>query len=246
MGKIIVVASGKGGTGKTTTVASVASCLAALGHTVLCLDCDVGLGNLDIMLGLSGTTSVDFEDVLSGRIAFEDAFSEHPDIENLYFIAAPSSVSPDSIDRENMAEFLGEVRQRFEYCFIDAPAGIGAGFRLALTDADTAIVVVTGDASSIRDGQRVVEELLLAGIEDIRLIVNRVKSGRFRKTRETVDDVIDTVGAQLLGIVQEDEAVIVSANKEVPLVLFEGKRAAMQFLRIARRIEGKVIPLKRV
>jgi septum site-determining protein MinD len=246
MGKTIVVTSGKGGTGKTTTVGAVAACLAALGNRTLCLDCDVGLKNLDITLGLSEFPVADFSDVIHGTTALKDACTEHPEIKNLWYLGAPSELTPEEIDAGGMVKLMDEIREEFDYCLIDSPAGIGAGFRLATVSADMAIVVCTGDTSSMRDGQKVVAALMDNGYTDIRLLVNRVRPKLFKKVMATVDDIIDTVGARLIGIIGEDEGVIIAANKERPLVLYEDKLAAEQFLRVAMRITGEKVPLKRV
>ena len=243
MGKVIVVASGKGGTGKTTSVGAISSCLAALGHKTLCMDCDAGLRNLDIIIGMSDYAVSDFSDVLGGFISLDEAVTEHPRISGLYFLPAPAFSGPDEIDPNAMAALMEQIKEHFDYCLIDSPAGIGPGFRLAAQNADMAVIVATGDISSMRDGQRVAEELRSMGIDEIRLIVNRINPRNYRRIDTTVDDVIDTVSAKLLGLVEEDEAVFFSSNSETPLILFEGRKAAIQFLRIAQRITGARIPL---
>jgi septum site-determining protein MinD len=244
MGKVIVVASGKGGTGKTTSVGAISSCLAALGHKTLCIDCDAGLRNLDIIIGMADYVVSDFTDVLEGLVPLEDACSEHPRIKGLYFLSAPSFRGPEDIDASAMTSLMDEIRGMFDYCLIDSPAGIGTGFHLAAQNADMALVVTTGDTSSIRDGQRVTEALHDLGISEIRLIMNRVNARYLRRLKTTVDDVIDNVGAKLIGLVEEDDAVYLASNTETPLILFEDKRAALEYLHIAMRITGERIPLK--
>jgi septum site-determining protein MinD len=243
MGKIIVVASGKGGTGKTTSVGAISSCLAALGHKTLCLDCDVGLRNLDIIIGMTDYVVTDFTDVLKGYISLSEAYSEHPKISGLFFLPAPAFSGPEEIDPTAMASLMEQIKENFDYCLIDAPAGIGPGFRLAAQLAEMALIVTTGDLSSVRDGQRVAEELSGMGIKEIRLIVNRVSARSFRRVDTTIDDAIDTIGVKLIGLVEEDEAVFLSSNTETPLILYEDRRAALQYLRIAQRITGTRIPL---
>ncbi|SHH76584.1 septum site-determining protein MinD [Sporobacter termitidis DSM 10068] len=243
MGKVIVVASGKGGTGKTTSVGAISSCLAALGHKTLCIDCDAGLRNLDIIIGMTEYTVTDFFDVLQGRTELLEACAEHPRIKNLYFLPAPAFHGPEEIDADDMAGLTAQIREQFDYCLIDAPAGIGPGFRLAAQGADMALIVTVGDMSSMRDGQRVAEELRSLGVRELRLIVNRVSGRNFRKLSTTVDDVIDAIGARLVGLVEEDEEVFLASNSETPLILYENKRAALQFLQIARRLTGERIPL---
>lgn len=245
MGKVIVVASGKGGTGKTTSVGAISSCLAALGHKTLCIDCDAGLRNLDIIIGMSEYVVTDFSDVLEGHVSMEEACSEHPKISGLFFLPAPAFRGPEDIDPKAMSVLMAQVKERFDYCVIDSPAGIGPGFRLAAQDADMALVVTVCDLSSMRDGQRVAEQLHAIGIEEVRLVVNRVSIRNFRRIGATVDDVIDTVGAQLIGLIEEDESVFLASNSETPLILYEDKKAAMEFLHIAQRITGERIPLTR-
>ncbi len=246
IGSVIVIASGKGGTGKTTVTGAVASALAILGNKTLCVDCDIGLKNLDLALGLSDSAMMDFFDVLDGSTPLEEAVTAHPDIENLYFLSAPSLRSPEDADRAAMLSMTEKMRESFDYCLIDAPAGIGAGFRLAAEGADRAIVVATGDAASLRDGQRTVMEFKKLGIEDVRLLINRLSPRMLRRARATVDDIIDTVGAQLIGLVSEDESVPLSVNLGKPLMLFGARYAFDQFINIAKRITGEKIPLGRV
>jgi len=246
MGTVIVVVSGKGGTGKTTTVGAVASCLASRGHRTLCIDCDVGLKNLDLNLGLTGISLVDFTDVLDGKMPLEEAVTAHPEIENLYFLSAPANTSPEEIDTGKMAELTKQAREEYEYCFIDAPAGIGPGFRLAATDADMALVVATGDAAGLRDAQRTVAELRSRGMENVRLVINRLSRKFYNKLQNTIDDVIDMVGARLIGVVSEENAVMMAGSCEIPLVLCNSNPAMRQLNRISFRIEGFDIPLGKI
>ena len=243
MGRSILITSGKGGTGKTTSTAAIASCLAALGHRTVCIDCDLGLKNLDLALGLTDLAVRDFSDVLSGRAALSDAVTAHPAIDNLFFLSAPSYTTPEEIDVDKMKRLVEMLKAEYEFCLIDCPAGIGAGFRLAAAGADMAIVVTSGEAAGLRDGQRTVAELMELGFEDIRLLVNRVRVGIFKRVRATVDDVIDAVGARLIGVVPEDEDVIVAGSLEKPLVLYSRGRAARGFLNTAKRLTGQNIPI---
>lgn len=246
MGRAIVITSGKGGTGKTTSTAAIGSQLASLGHKTICIDGDMGLKNLDLSLGLTDTALMDFSDVLCGRVPLGDAVTKHDKIKNLYFLTAPMGVSPEEIPADKMAALIAEIKNEYDYCLIDSPAGIGPGFRLAAQSADMAIVVATGNASSLRDGQKTVAELKKLGIPEIRLLVNRIRPEIFKRVCATVDDIIDAVGARLIGLVNEDEAVILAENMEKPLMLFTNKGAVQQFGRIARRITGEHIPLKKL
>jgi septum site-determining protein MinD len=243
MGKVIVFTSGKGGTGKTTSAAALASALAARGMKILCIDADAGLKNLDLSLGLSETALCDFCDVLDGRCSFDEAVYEHPAIPGLFFLTAPTLVHTEDINASAFNDMLSSVRDRFDFCFIDSPAGIGSGFRLSAQAADAAIIVSTSDASSSRDAQRIVMELRAMGISNISLIVNRVRPKIFRISKLDVDDLIDTVGAKLIGLIPEDRAVILAANLGVPLLSYTSKGAAAAFTRIAGRLLGERVSI---
>ena len=158
MGTVIAVASGKGGTGKTSITGGVASALALLGRRVLCVDMDVGLRNLDIALGLSDRALMDFSDVALGRCPLARAAVDHPNLKGLSLLTAPMSL-PAGLTADRVRALLEQARAEYDYIFIDAPAGLGPGFQLAVCGADRALVVATSDASSLRDAQRTVEEL---------------------------------------------------------------------------------------
>ena len=178
MGKIIAVVSGKGGTGKTSFTANVGLALAALGCHTLCLDCDITLRNLDLALGLSDRALMDFTDVIAGRCTLEDAVVQHPKYPKLHLLTAPLSARPVPIAPEQMKALLDRIRQTYDYCLIDAPAGLGMGFHLASDYADRAVVVTNTDASSLRDAQRTVMELDRLGRGNLHLVVGRVEKKR--------------------------------------------------------------------
>ena len=245
MGQIIAVTSGKGGTGKTTLCAGIASCLAAEGKRVLCIDTDVGLRNLDISLGMSQEAVIPFSAVMSGEYSLDSA-AEHPEIPNLFLLTAPVTVQPEQLQLEAFGALIDTVRQSFEYCLIDAPAGLGAGFQLATSFCDEALVVCTADPACLRDAAHVTDLLQLRGIQPIRLVVNRVSAHLFGKLGSTIDDVMDTVGLPLLGIVPEDLQVTLAAAQGTALVLQTQKGAAVACLHIARRLSDKKVPLMRV
>ena len=246
MGTAIVITSGKGGTGKTTSAGAISSCLAYLGHRTIAIDLDVGLRNLDLVLGLTDVSTTDFTDVLDGGLSLEEAAVKHPDIENLWFLSAPSTVSAEDIDKEKMAVLIAAAKREYEYVILDCPAGLGAGFRLAAEGADMAIIAATGDAASLRDGQRTAAELYDMGFENVRLLINRARPKVLKRTRTTVDDLINAVGARLIGIVSEDERVIMAANLERPLIKYDIQGASEQYYRIARRILGDEVPLGKI
>lgn len=243
VGTAIVVASGKGGTGKTSLTGGVAACLARLGRTVLCIDMDIGLRNLDISLGMSDRVLMDFSDVVEGRCSLEDAAAVHPELPGLALLTAPTQL-PQAVTPAAMADLLRQARSRYDYILLDAPAGLDAGFRLAACAADRAIVVATSDASSLRDAQRTVSEL--SGISQVHLVMNRVLPKLLRRMRTTIDDAMDSAGLPLLGIVPEDKQVILSANAGRPLILKTRRGAANAYLNIAKRIEGHRTPIMKI
>ena len=245
MSTAIVVTSGKGGTGKTSLTGGVASCLAALGHKVLCIDMDIGLRNLDLSLGLSDRALMDFTDVICGRCTLERAAIPHPIIENLSLLTAPLTLAPDTVPAEGMNSLLRAAREHYDYILMDSPAGLGEGFRLAARGADRAIVVCTTDASALRDAQRTVAELSRTQ-RHIHLVVNRVQTKLMRRLHTTIDDAMDTAGLPLLGVVPEDPNVMLAANNGQPLILATSRGAAIAYLNIARRLMGQKIPLMKI
>lgn len=245
MGTSILITSGKGGTGKTACAAAIASALASLSHRTLCVDCDAALRNLDLTLGLSDQVLWDFADVLNGEVPASEAPVPHPRIKDLWFLSAPADI-PEDVSPDAFVRMIDVYREEYDYVILDSPAGIGAGFRLAAPASDLAVIVATGDLTSLRDGQRVAQELRALGVSELRLLVNRVSPRAFRRVRRSVDEVIDTVGARLIGVVSEDEDVSEALNRQTPLLLYGSRRALPQLQNIARRLTGERIPLGRI
>lgn len=244
MSKVIAVASGKGGTGKTTAVAALSSCLAVLGYKTLSIDFDAQLRNLDLVLGMTDFAVMDYMDVVSGRLDLMAACSESPAISNLYFLSAPTVCLPDDIDASSFEAMFERIRDEFDYCFIDAPAGIGQGFRLAHSDVDMSIIVSTSDVASIRDANLTANAVREMGVSNLRLLINRVKPGDMKRIKTTIDDLIDTVGVQLLGLIPEDKYIFHALHENTPLVLYRKRRSAYDFLDAARRLTGEDVPLQ--
>ena len=245
MGTVIVVTSGKGGTGKTTLTAGISSCLAAIGRRVLCIDMDIGLRNLDISLGMTDRAVMDFSDVMQGRCSLERGAAEHPVIKGLFLLTAPMRLLPDSISESQMLSFLNEARSSFDYIIIDSPAGIGSGFRLATACADRGVVVTTNDPSALRDAQRAVTELAQT-LPEIHLIMNRIQPKVMKRLHTTIDDAMDTAGLPLLGVVPEDPQVTLALGEGQPLVLASRRGAAVACLNIAKRIDGQRVALMKL
>ncbi len=247
MGQCIAVVSGKGGTGKTSFTAGVGEALALSGRKVLCLDCDVGLRNLDLALGLSDRALMDFSDVAQGRCSLESAVVEHPRLPGLFLLTAPVRTRGRPVTETQMADLLAEVRKRYDFCLLDAPAGLGTGFLLATAAADRAVVVTTTDPSSLRDAQHTVMELDRFGSGKLHLVVNRVRKKLLRSMHATIDDAIDKAGLPLIGVVPEDDALLLSLNRGTPLLLANSQSpAAWAYRNIAARLQGGRVPLLRI
>ena len=243
VGELIAVLSGKGGTGKTSVCAGIASALAFQGESVLCIDCDVGLRNLDIALGISDLGSLSFLDVCRGDYAVTEAI-HHPVFPMLQFLTAPMGCAASGIDTDAFGRMLEEARNHFAYVFLDAPAGIETGFSLAARFADRILLVTGPDPAAVRDAARAADVLELMGKKNIRLIVNRINKKIAAATRTTVDDIMDNAGLPLMGVVPEDSDVTLAAVYKLPLIIYDRKsEAAAACCRIARRIQGFHTPI---
>ena len=245
MGKIIAIVSGKGGTGKTTSTAAISSCLATLGKKTLCIDFDAGLRNLDLSLCMTDFAVKDYMDLIGDNPDLAKICSESPQIPNLYFVAAPVIDDPDHPDDESLKAMFDKIRDEFDYCIIDAPSGVGSGFRRACLCADMVIIVTAGELSAMRDAQQAASIIRDMGDKDIRLLVNRVIKRNFKRIQTNVDDMIDTIGVRLIGLVPEDKAVFRALHLNTPLILYEKKFAINDYHDIAQRISDKDLPLRK-
>ena len=238
MGELFAVLSGKGGTGKTSVCALIATALAEEGKKVLCIDCDIGLRNLDISLGLSECSALSFLEVAQGHYPLEKA-AVHPEFPTLKFLTAPMHVAAEAIDPLVFGDMLRQARKEFDYIFLDAPAGVDAGFRLVAGAADRCLVVTGAGPAAIRDASRVGDLLELMGKRDVRLVVNRVDREMLSTVRITVDDVMDTAGLPLMGVILEDPYVTLAASFGKPLLKYAKRCPAAKACRkIAKRIQG--------
>lgn len=243
MGEIIGVLSGKGGTGKTSVCAGVSVALAAAGIRVLCIDCDVGLRNLDISLGMSDSGALSFLEVSEGGYSLSQA-SRHPIYPTLSFLTAPMNRPVERIKTDAFAAMLREAREMFDYIFLDAPAGVDAGFRLVSAVSDRFLLVTGPGPAAVRDAARVGDLLELENKRDVRLIVNRVDKTMLSILKLTIDDVMDSAGLPLLGVVLEDPDVPLAAACSLPLLRYSKHAPAVKaYKKIARRIQGYPEPI---
>lgn len=245
MGQIIAVVSGKGGTGKTSFTALTGTALAQMGHRTLVMDCDVGLRDLDLALGLTDRALMDFSDVVAGRATLEEAAVQHHRLSNLYLLTAPLTTET-AVSAESMSQLMDEVRGQFDFCLLDAGAGLGNSFRLATANVDRIIVVSTTEPSCLRDAQRTVMELHDFPAGRLHLVVNRLRRRLLKSLRANLDDAMDTAGLPLLGVIPEDEDLPVLLGQGNPdrFGYFSGARRATR--NIARRLRGEKVPLMKV
>ncbi len=238
----IVITSGKGGVGKTTTTANLGAALAKRGHRVILVDADIGLRNLDLVLGLEKRIVFDLVEVAEGRCQLRQALIKDKRFESLSILPAAQTRDKDAITESQFAAIIEQTAEQADYVLIDCPAGIEGGFRNAVAGAKEAIVVTTPEVSAIRDADRVVGKLNDKQLP-IRLIVNRLRPDMVRSgDMLSVEDVCEILSIELVGIVPDDEEIIDTTNKGEPIVLDDTARLRMIYDKIARRLEGDLVP----
>ena len=242
--RVIVITSGKGGVGKTTTTANIGAALADKGHKVLLIDTDIGLRNLDVVMGLENRIVYDLIDVIEGRCRVSQALIKDKRCPNLVLLPAAQIRDKNDVNADQMKELISSLKDSFDYILIDCPAGIEQGFKNAIAAANEAIVVTTPEVSATRDADRIIGLLEAAGIKNPRLVINRLRIDMVKdKNMLSVEDILDILAVKLLGVVPDDENVVISTNKGEPLVYKGDSLAAKAFKNIASRIEGVEVPL---
>lgn len=242
--RVIVITSGKGGVGKTTTTANLAVALASIGYKTVAIDGDVGLRNLDVIMGLENRIVYTLVDAVEGTCRLNQALIRDKRLENLYLIPTAQSRTKDSVSPEQMEKLCGELRKDFDFVLIDSPAGIESGFRNAAIGADEAIVVTTPEVSAVRDADRIIGLLESMDKSPIRLVINRIRADMVKRGEMLgVQDVLDILAVDLLGIVPDDESIVISSNRGEPLTLGGDSKAALAYRNIAARICGEQVPL---
>ncbi|PWB73246.1 MAG: septum site-determining protein MinD [Anaerolineales bacterium] len=241
--EVLTVTSGKGGVGKTTTVANLAVALASLGSKVVCIDGDIGLRNLDVILGLENRIVYDIVDVIEGRCRLKQAMIRDKKIPELFLIPAAQTRDKNAVSASDMNRLVKDLRSECDYILIDSPAGIERGFKNAIAPADRVIVVTNPEVSAVRDADRVIGILEAEEKGPGSLILNRLNPVMVRNhDMLSADDVLDLLAVELIGIVPEDEGVLIGANRGAPVAADGKSKAGQAFRNIARRIKGETVP----
>ncbi len=244
MGVSIVITSGKGGVGKTTTTANIGTALAALGNKVVVVDGDTGLRNLDVLLGLENRIVYTIMDVIENRCRLKQALIKDKRYPSLCLLPTAQTKDKDDISAQDMLKVVKNLKEEFDYVLIDSPAGIEQGFENAVIGADKAIIVVNPEITSVRDADRVIGKLDAKGLDDHAVIINRLN---YEMTQRgdmlDISDIIETLSVELLGVVPDDRNITVSTNKGEPIVLDENSNSGQAFRNIAKRLTGIDVPL---
>lgn len=244
MGDAIVITSGKGGVGKTTTSANIGTALALQGKKVCMVDTDIGLRNLDVVMGLENRIIYDLVDVADGRCRLNQALIKDKRFSELYLLPAAQTKDKNAVTPDAVRKIVLELKQEFEYVIIDCPAGIEQGYKNAVAGADKAIVVTTPENAAVRDADRIIGLLEHDGIRSPKLVINRIRPNLMKKgDMLDIDEVCQVLAIDLLGIVPDDEHVIKAANMGEPTVMNPASKAAIAYRNIARRILGDTVPL---
>jgi len=243
-GRVITITSGKGGVGKTTTTANIGAALAAQGKSVVLIDADIGLRNLDIVLGLENRIVYDLVDIVEGSCRMRQAMIRDKRLPNLHLIPAVQTREKEAVAPHQMVALCDELRKQFDYTVIDSPAGIEQGFRNSIAGADEVIVVTNPEVSSVRDADRIIGLVEAAELPIPRLILNRVDAKLVKRGEMmSLEDVTDILAIPVIGVVPMDEAIVTSTNRGEPAALDMDSRAGEAFREIAQRITGQDVPL---
>jgi septum site-determining protein MinD len=243
MGEVIVVTSGKGGVGKTTTVANVGTALAMRGKRVVLMDADIGLRNLDVVMGLENRIVYDLVDVVEGVCRLRQALVRDKRYEGLYLLPAAQTKDKTAVTPEQMQQLANEIKESFDFVLVDCPAGIEQGFRNAIAGADKAIVVTVPEVSAIRDADRIIGLLSSHGIIEPMLVVNRVRFDMVRRgDMLNIEDTTDILGIELTGVIPEDERIVISTNRGESVVTDPKSPAGRAYVDIAARLLGERVP----
>ncbi|SDK58053.1 septum site-determining protein MinD [Natronincola ferrireducens] len=245
MGEVIVITSGKGGVGKTTTTANLGTGLSQLGYKVAVIDADIGLRNLDVVMGLENRIVYDLVDVVEGTCRLRQALIKDKRYEGLHLLPAAQTKDKNAISPEQMQKLTNNLieMEGFDYVLVDCPAGIEQGFRNAIAGASRAIVVTTPEISAVRDADRIIGLLEASELRDPLLIINRIRIDMVKKgDMMNIEDMIDILAIDLLGVIPDDEAIVIATNKGEPAVTDNTSMAGQAYRNIAKRITGEQVP----
>ncbi|MDD3403258.1 MAG: septum site-determining protein MinD [Hespellia sp.] len=243
MGEVIVITSGKGGVGKTTTTANIGIGLSKRNKKTLVIDTDLGLRNLDVVLGLENRIVYNLVDVINGNCRLKQALISDSRYPELYLLPSAQTKDKSAVSPEQMRKLIAELREDFDFILLDCPAGIEQGFQNAIAGADKAIVVTTPEVSAIRDADRIIGLLEVNGIRDHSLVINRLRIDMVKRgDMMSVEDVTEILAVNLLGVIPDDEQVVIATNQGNPIV-GESPKAGLAYEHICRRILGEEIPL---
>ncbi len=247
MERVIVVTSGKGGVGKTTTAANIGAGLALSGKSVVLIDTDIGLRNLDVVLGLENRIVYDLVDVVEETCKLKQALIRDKRYEGLFLLPAAQTRNKMAVSPEQMKELASKLENEFDYVIIDCPAGIERGFKNAVAGAKSAIVVTVPEVSSVRDADRIIGLLSANGIDDVQLLINRIRPDLVKRgDMLAIEDTLEILGIDLIGVVPEDETIFRSSNLGEPAVTDKGSRAGEAYMNVTRRILGEEVPLMKL
>ena len=242
MSEVIVITSGKGGVGKTTTTANVGTGLAKLNKKVVLIDTDIGLRNLDVVMGLENRIVYNLVDVVEGNCRVKQALIKDKRYENLFLLPSAQTRDKSSVTPEQMKKLIAELREEFDYIILDCPAGIEQGFKNAIAGADRAIIVTTPEVSAIRDADRIIGLLEANDLKQVELVVNRIRMDMVKRgDMMSIDDVVDILAIGLIGAVPDDEHIVISTNQGEPLVGSDSL-AGQAYMNICHRILGENVP----
>jgi septum site-determining protein MinD len=242
-GKVLTITSGKGGVGKTTTTANIAVALAAMGDKVVCIDGDIGLRNLDVVMGLENRIVYDLVDVVEGRARLRQAMIKDKRLPELHLIPAAQTRDKAAVSPSDMIRICNELRPEFDWIFIDSPAGIERGFRNSIAAADQILIVTNPEVSAVRDADRVIGLIEAEEKGPGHLILNRVKVEMVKRgDMLSTDDVLDILAVPLIGVIPEDEGILVSTNRGTPVAMDDRSRAGQAYRDIAKRLRGEEVP----
>lgn len=243
MSEVIVVTSGKGGVGKTTTSANVGAGLASLGNRVVLIDTDIGLRNLDVVMGLENRIVYNLVDVVEGHCRIKQALIKDKRYTSLYLLPSAQTRDKTAVSPEQMKKLIEQLKKDFDYIILDCPAGIEQGFQNAIAGADRALVVTTPEVSAIRDADRIIGLLEANEIHQIDLIINRLKMDMIRRgDMMSIEDVIDILAIDLIGAVPDDESIVIATNQGEPLA-GDSSMAGTAYMNICKRVLGEEVPL---